>query len=105
MHFKLSPLIVWIDLWIVNTYSEFQVNIFSNNRDIQTVKVLHTDDNDNTKAIAVPWVFSENSQANIVVKMLNAFNLVCLTILVLFKRLDLQCRYNIELFGNWPGGF
>ena len=34
MHFELSSLIVWITLWIVNTYSEFQVNIFSNNRDI-----------------------------------------------------------------------
>ena len=34
MHFELSPLIVWIALWIVNTYSEFQVNIFSNNRDM-----------------------------------------------------------------------
>ena len=34
MHFELSPLIVWIALWIVNTYFEFQVNIFSNNRDI-----------------------------------------------------------------------
>ena len=32
MHFELSPLILWIALWIVNTYSEFQVNIFSNNR-------------------------------------------------------------------------
>ena len=30
MHFELSPLIVWI----VNTYSEFQANIFSNSRDI-----------------------------------------------------------------------
>ena len=35
MHFELSPLIVWIALWIVKTYSEFQVNIFSNNRDIE----------------------------------------------------------------------
>ena len=34
MHFELSPLIIWIALWIVNTYSEFQVNIFNNNRDI-----------------------------------------------------------------------
>ena len=33
-HFELSSLIAWIALWIVNTYSEFQVNIFSNNRDI-----------------------------------------------------------------------
>ena len=34
MHFEVSPLIVWIALWIVKTYSEFQVNIFSNIRDI-----------------------------------------------------------------------
>ena len=34
MHFELSPLIVWIALWIVNTYSEFQVYIFGNDRDI-----------------------------------------------------------------------
>ena len=35
MHFELSPLIVWIALWIVKKYSEFQVySIFSNNRDI-----------------------------------------------------------------------
>ena len=32
--FGLSHLIVWIALWIVNTYSEFQVNIFCYNRDI-----------------------------------------------------------------------
>ena len=32
--FQTSPLIVWTALWIVNTNSEFQVNIFSNNRDI-----------------------------------------------------------------------
>ena len=30
--FELSPLIVCIALWIVNTYSEYQENIFSNNR-------------------------------------------------------------------------
>ena len=34
MYFELSPSIVWIVLWIVNTYSEFRVNIFSNNTDI-----------------------------------------------------------------------
>ena len=34
MHLELSPLIVWIAPWILNTYSEFQVNIFSINRDI-----------------------------------------------------------------------
>ena len=31
----LSPLLVWVFLLIVNNYSEFQVNIFSNNRDIR----------------------------------------------------------------------
>ena len=32
--FELSPLTEWIALWIDNTYSEFQVTIFSNNRNI-----------------------------------------------------------------------
>ena len=32
MHFELSPLIVRIALWIVNTYSKFQVNSISNNK-------------------------------------------------------------------------
>ena len=31
---ELSTLLVWVPLLIVNNYSEFQVNIFSNNRDI-----------------------------------------------------------------------
>ena len=31
----LPPLQVWVPLLIVNNYSEFQVNIFSNNRDIR----------------------------------------------------------------------
>ena len=30
----LPPLLVWVPLLIVNNYSEFQVHIFSNNRDI-----------------------------------------------------------------------
>ena len=30
----LSTLLAWVSLLIVNNYSEFQVNIFSNNRDI-----------------------------------------------------------------------
>ena len=30
----LPPLLVWVPLLIVNNYSEFQLNIFSNNRDI-----------------------------------------------------------------------
>ena len=58
----MSPLSVWIALSIVNTYYEFEVNIFSNNRDIKKcLKFLQ--DNDDGKAIAVPWVFSENSRA------------------------------------------
>ena len=32
---RLPPLLVWVPLLIVNNYSEFQVNIFSNNRDIR----------------------------------------------------------------------
>ena len=31
----LPPLLVWVPLLIVNNYSEFKVNIFSNNRDIR----------------------------------------------------------------------
>ena len=58
MHFELSPLIVRIDFCIVNTYSEFQVNIFTNKQDITKYhKFLHDDD----KAIAIPQVFSKNS--------------------------------------------
>ena len=61
MSIELSPLIVWIALWIVNTYSESQVNIFSSNRDISKCqKFLHNDD---AKTIAIPRVFTENSQA------------------------------------------
>ena len=44
MHFKLSPLIVWIALWIVLTYSKFQVNIFSKNRDMTKCQFLHNHD-------------------------------------------------------------
>ena len=42
MHVELSPLIVWIAPWILNTYSEFQLNIFSNNRDIKTCQSFRT---------------------------------------------------------------
>ena len=63
MHFELSPLIVLIALWIVNTYSNFQVNIFSNNRYITKCQFLHHDYSDNAKAIAIPQVFSKNSLA------------------------------------------
>ena len=53
-------------LWIVNTYSEFQANIFSN-RDVKKCHSFYKrtiTDNDNAKAIAIPRVFSENSRAN-----------------------------------------
>ena len=61
MHFELSPLIVWIVIWITNTYSEFEVNIFSNNRDMTKCQCfLHDIDND-SKAKEIPPVFSENS--------------------------------------------
>ena len=57
MHFELSPLIIWIVLWIVKTYSEFHVYIFSYNRDYKMSKFLHG--KDDAKAIAIPLVFSE----------------------------------------------
>ena len=61
-HFELSPLIVWIALWIGNTYSEFEVNIVSNSRDTTKCQFLHhQDDNTDAKAIAISWLFSENS--------------------------------------------
>ena len=66
MHFELFLLIVWIALWIVNIYSEFKVNIISNNRDITKCQSFCTTmmpDNDDDKALAIPQVFSENSQA------------------------------------------
>ena len=49
----------------MNTFSEFQVNIFSNKRYYKTTNFLHADDKDsNAKAIAIPQVSSENSRAN-----------------------------------------
>ena len=42
MHFELSPLTEWIGLWIVNIYAEFQVNIFSNKRDITQCHSFNT---------------------------------------------------------------
>ena len=34
-NWKITSPMVWVPLLIVNNYSEFQVNIFSNNRDIR----------------------------------------------------------------------
>ena len=39
----LPPLLVWVPLLIVNNYFEFQVNIFSNNRDIRKCQSFRTD--------------------------------------------------------------
>ena len=51
MHFELSPLIIWISLWIVNTYSEFQVHIFCNNRDITKCQKFSQNSNGNAVAL------------------------------------------------------
>ena len=69
MHFELSPVIVWIAFWIVNTYFESRVNIFCNNIDITKCQSFCVDadedaDGDDVKAIATPRVFSENRRAN-----------------------------------------
>ena len=37
-----TPLLVWVPLLVVNNYSEFQVNIFSNNRDIRKCQSFRT---------------------------------------------------------------
>ena len=60
MHFELSPLIVWIALWIVIAYSKFEVNIFSNYK--MSYNDDDADDNDDAMAITIPRVFSENSR-------------------------------------------
>ena len=38
----LPPLLVWVPLLTVNNYTEFQVNIFSNNREIRKCQSFHT---------------------------------------------------------------
>ena len=45
---ELPPLLIWVPLLIVTKYSEFQVNIFSNNKDLKMSKFLHdaADDDD-----------------------------------------------------------
>ena len=61
MNSELSPLIVWIALWIVNKFSEFQVNIFSNNRDITKCQTLHDANDDNAKVLAQYLGFSQKT--------------------------------------------
>ena len=64
MHFELSPLIIWIALWIVNTYSKFQVNIFSNKRNITKCQFSHPDEKQrqgysNTSGFLRKWLKSK----------------------------------------------
>ena len=68
IHLKLSPLIVWVAFLIINIYFEFQVYMFNNGRDVTKCHFLHNNDCSiaDAKAIAIPRVFSENSQAKIV---------------------------------------
>ena len=41
-NFELYPLMAWTALWIVNTFSEFQVIIFGNNRYITKCQIFRT---------------------------------------------------------------
>ena len=63
MQFELSLLMVWIALQMVNTYSEFQVNIRDITKCQSFCTTTTTPDNDDAKAIAIPRVFTENSRA------------------------------------------
>ena len=50
----LPPLLVWVPLLVVNNYSDFQVNIFSNNRDIR----LHLENSKSKKGhnfVKINW--------------------------------------------------
>ena len=59
----LPPLLVWVPLLIMNNYSEFQVNIFSKNRDIRKCQsfLMTPDDNDaisdDARAMTIPRRF------------------------------------------------
>ena len=55
MDLELTPLFVHISLFIAKY-------MFRNGRDVTKCQFLHGDNND-TKAIAIPQVFSENSHA------------------------------------------
>ena len=63
---------------------------------LQNVKVLHDDgdnDDDNTKAIAIPRVFSENSRAkkfNTVILLFDFLLSTCILILNLISRIRIE---------------
>ena len=59
LNLELTPLFVHIPLFV---FFEVQVYMFSNGRDMTKCQCLH-DDNDDAKAIALPWIFYENSRA------------------------------------------
>ena len=63
MNSELSPLIEWIALWKMNLNSEFQVYIFTKNRDITKCQFSHN--NDDANAIVIPQVFSEKADLTI----------------------------------------
>ena len=48
------PLLVWVPLLIVNNYSEFQVNIFSNNGDIRKCQSFRTTPTTTTPPTTTP---------------------------------------------------
>ena len=79
-HFELSPVTLRILLWIVNTHSEFQVNTFSNNRGITKCQSFCMTTSE-AKAIAIPRLFSENSQAKNAVTRSFSFLLQCFRVL------------------------
>ena len=62
--FELSALMAWIALWIVNTYSKFQVNIFYNKRNITNCQSFSMTPMLPTiqKAIAIPRFFSAKTE-------------------------------------------
>ena len=59
----LPPLLEWIPLLIVNNFSEFQVNIFSNNRDIRKCQSFRTVQQPPPGLLQYLNVFLENSRA------------------------------------------
>ena len=54
----LPPLLVWVPLMIVNNYSEYQVNFFSNNRNIRKCQSFRmSPDYDDARAMTIPRRF------------------------------------------------
>ena len=64
MNLEFSSSFFQIPHFIVNIHFEFQACILSNGRDMTKCQFFIDDDDniDDAKAIAIPWVFSENSR-------------------------------------------